>query len=73
MDMARLTAAHPEGLLISKVVPEYKEMFGKELVVSNIGFPKLLRALESIPDIVEVRYILQAPFKRTNCFTLKRF
>ena len=54
MDMAQLVAFHPEGLLISKVVPAYKEKFGKELVVADIGYPKLIRALESLPDVIEV-------------------
>ena len=57
MDIAQLTAAHPEGLLVSGVVPAYKEMFGRELNVASIGFPKLLRALESVQDIVRVRFI----------------
>ena len=54
MDMAQLVAFHPEGLLISKVIPEYKEKFGKNLVVADFGFSKLIRALESIPNILEV-------------------
>ena len=57
MDIAQLSTAHPEGLLVSKVVPAYKEMFGRELNVTTVGFPKLLRALESIQDIIEVRFI----------------
>lgn len=58
MDMAQLVAFHPEGLLISKVIPEYKEKFGKDLVVSDIGFSKLIRALESIPTVLEVSIII---------------
>ena len=54
MDMAQVVAFHPEGLLISKVIPEYKEKFGKDLVVADIGFSKLIRALESIPNVLEV-------------------
>ena len=57
MDMAQLVAFHPEGLLISKVIPEYKEKFGKDLVVADIGFSKLIRALESIPNVLEVSVI----------------
>lgn len=54
MDIAQLLSANPEGLLISKIVPAYKEKFGRELVVANFGYPKLIRALEAIPDVLEV-------------------
>ena len=54
MDMAQLVSFHPEGLLISKVVPIYKEVFGRELVVANLGYSKLIRALESLPEILVV-------------------
>ena len=54
LDMAKLVALNPEGLLISNVVPAYKEKFGKELIVTNLGYPKLIRALESIPNVLEV-------------------
>lgn len=54
MDMASLLSSHPGGLLVSAVVPAYKEKFGRELVVSDIGFPKLIRALESIPEVLDV-------------------
>ena len=54
MDMAQLVSFHPEGLLISKVVPIYKTTFGRELVVANLGYSKLIKALESLPNIVVV-------------------
>ena len=54
MDMAQLVSFHPEGLLISKVVPTYKDVFGRELVVADLGYPKLIRALESLPNILQV-------------------
>ena len=54
MDMAQLVSFHPEGLLISKVVPIYKTTFGRELAVANLGYSKLIKALESLPNIVVV-------------------
>ena len=54
MDMAQLVSFHPEGLPISKVVPIYKSVFGRELVVANLGYSKLIKALESIPNILVV-------------------
>ena len=54
MDMAQLVSFNPEGLLISKVVPIYKTTFGRELVVTNLGYSKLIKALESLPNILVV-------------------
>jgi hypothetical protein len=54
MDMAQLVSFHPEGLPISQVVPSYKTTFGRELVVANLGYSKLIKALESLPNILVV-------------------
>ena len=54
MDMAQLVSFHPDGLPISQVVPTYKTTFGRELVVANLGYPKLIKALESLPNILVV-------------------
>ena len=54
MDMAQLVSFHPDGLPISQVVPSYKTTFGRELVVANLGYPKLIKALESLPNILVV-------------------
>ena len=70
MDMAKLVGSNPGGLLISKVVPSYKEMFGKDLNVSHLGYNKLIRALESMPNVVEVSggcVELAQPVKKATC------
>ena len=54
-EMAELLSVQPgKSLAINKIVPTYKEMFGQDFAVSNYGFPKLIRALEAIPDTVDV-------------------
>lgn len=52
--MRELLTAHPQGLPINKIVPAYKEKFGKDFNVGLYGHSKLIRALEAIPDVVEV-------------------
>ena len=54
MDMAQLVSFHPEGLFISQLVPIYKITLGRELVVANLGYPKLITALESLSNILVV-------------------
>lgn len=53
-EMADLLADHPQGLAINKIVPSYKEKFGRDLLVAQYGFPKLIRALEAIQHTIEV-------------------
>ncbi len=53
-EMTQLLADQPAGLAINKIVPVYKERFQREFVMARYGFPKLIRALEAIEDIVEV-------------------
>ena len=53
-EMVDLLTVHPDGLVISKIVPAYKEKFKKDLSVVDLGFPKLIRVLEAIEDTVEV-------------------
>ena len=53
-EMADLLVDHPQGLAINKIVPSYKEKFGRDLLVAQYGFPKLIRALEAIQHTIEV-------------------
>ena len=54
-EMGELLSVQPgNSLAINKIVPAYKEKFGRDFVVGSYGFPKLLRALEAIPDTIDV-------------------
>ena len=53
-ELTLLLAAHGGKLSINQIVPEYKEMFDKLLVISEYGFSKLIRALEAMADTVTV-------------------
>ena len=53
-EIAELVSSHSGPMPISKIVPVFKEKFGRELLVNNYGYPKLIKALESIPDVVNV-------------------
>lgn len=55
-DMRKLLAAHPDGIEMSRIPGYYKSMFGHDLVVKNYGFNKLAKAMEAIPDVVEVMW-----------------
>lgn len=39
---------------INKIVPAYKEKFGRVFSVSNFGHPKLIRALEALDELIYV-------------------
>ena len=67
--MANLLADHPTGMPINKIVPAYKEKFGRDLVVSRYGFSKLIRALEAIQDTVEVRVLVSVVLKSKYCWS----
>ena len=57
--MAELLSVQPENsLAINKIVPTYKEKFGRDFVVSSYGYAKLIRALEAIPETLDVSMIL---------------
>ena len=53
-ELTVLLSAHGGQLAINKIVPEYKEKFGKNFNCSQFGFTKLIRALEAIPDTIKV-------------------
>lgn len=54
-EMVVLLSSRSAGLPINMVVPTYKEVFGRDFQATHYGFPKLIRALEAIPDTVDVR------------------
>ena len=53
-EFSLLLSSHGGRLAISQIVPEYKEKFGKHPVFSNFGFPKLIKALEAMPETITV-------------------
>ncbi len=53
-EIEEIIQAQPQGIPINSVVPTYKEKFGKDFQITNYGFPKLIKALEAITDIIEV-------------------
>lgn len=53
--LAELLSVHT-SMPISKIVPAYKEKFGRDLVITNFGFPKLIKALEALPELIEVSF-----------------
>lgn len=59
LEIQELLSGRPQGLPINAVVPTYKEKFGRDLLVSNLGVPKLIRALEAITDVIDVSVLTQ--------------
>ena len=55
-ELTLLLSDHGGQMAINQIVPEYKEKFGRMLVVTQFGFPKLIRALEAMPDTVDVSF-----------------
>ena len=53
-ELSLLLSGHGGQLAINQIVPAYKEMFGRNLVFSLFGFPKLIKALEAMPDTITV-------------------
>ena len=53
-ELSLLLSGHGGQLAINQIVPAYKEMFGRNLVLSQFGFPKLIKALEAMPDTITV-------------------
>ena len=65
-EIEKLLSSRPQGLPINAVVPAYKEKFGRDLVVSKLGFPKLIRALEAIADVIDVSNTLADSCRLTS-------
>ena len=65
-EMSELLANSPEGMPINMVVPTYKEKFGRDLMVTKYGYPKLIRALEAIQEILDVSTISDINFSVLN-------
>ena len=53
-ELSVLLSARGGRLAMNQIVPEYKEMFGRSLTVSQFGFPKLIKALEAMSDTITV-------------------
>lgn len=49
-----LLTDRPDGLPINAVVPSYKDKFGREINISRLGFPKLIKVLEAITNTIDV-------------------
>jgi len=58
-EMAELLPLHPSPMPINKIVPSYKEHFKKDLTVQQYGFPKLIKVLEALPNVLEVSHIVR--------------
>ena len=53
-ELTELLACSSGPMPINKIVPAYKEKFGRDFVVSRYGHVKLIKALEAIPDVINV-------------------
>lgn len=53
-ELTLLLLDHDGQMAINQIVPEYKEKFGRMLGITQFGFPKLIRALEAMPDTIKV-------------------
>ena len=58
-EMTELLLPHREPLPISKIRPAYEEKFKKGFIITDYGYPKLIKALEAIPDILYVSCALE--------------
>lgn len=53
-EMRELLSSHPIPMPINKIVPAYKETFGNDFSVTRYGYPKLIKLLEAVPELIDV-------------------
>jgi len=51
-DIRKVLAAHPSGLKIEKLSPEFERLVGKELPLKSLGFTSVLEFVEAVPHII---------------------